>query len=61
MFKSSFKLNVNTLQSREEVLKWCLEMNSGGTPHPQEELDRVRDLLENEGNKFEVNSSRSFR
>lgn len=36
---------VNNLQTREEVLKWYLEMNSGGTPHSKEELDRVKQLL----------------
>ena len=39
-------ININNLQTREEVLRWYLEMNSGGTPHSQEELDRVRRLLD---------------
>lgn len=38
--------NVNDLVSDRDVLKWYLEMNSGGTVHTQEELDRVRALME---------------
>lgn len=39
------EINVNNLQIEREVLNWYLEMNSGGTPHTQEELDRVRKLV----------------
>lgn len=38
--------NVNDLVSDRAVLKWYLEMNSGGTVHKQEELDRVRGMME---------------
>ena len=34
-------ININNLRTRKEVLRWYLEMNSGGTPHSQAELDRV--------------------
>jgi hypothetical protein len=44
----SFKVHVNTLKTRAEVLTWYLEMNSGGTPHSQAELDRVMNLLKEE-------------
>ena len=43
-----FRWHVNTLATRAEVLAWYLEMNAGGTPHPQSELARVRQLLANE-------------
>lgn len=46
-----FKFHVNDLQTRAEVLKWYLEMNSGGTPHSQEELNRVSKLYADELNK----------
>lgn len=36
---------VNGLRTRKEVLQWYLELNSGGTPHSNEELDRVRGML----------------
>lgn len=41
----SFKIHINNLQSRRDVLKWYLEMNEGGTPHSQEELDRIRKMI----------------
>lgn len=43
------KVNVNNLKTRKEVLHWYIEMNSGGTPHTKEEIDRVKKLLEAEG------------
>lgn len=44
-FHLGFKWHVNSLETRAEVLQWYLEFNSAGTPHTQEELDRVRGLL----------------
>lgn len=41
-------INVNNLQSREEVLKWYIEMNTGGTAHTEKELARVRKMLSEE-------------
>lgn len=38
--------NVNSLQTRKELLTWYIEMNSGGTVHSEEELNRVKLLLE---------------
>lgn len=51
--KYSIPVNVNNLKTREEVLKWYIELNSGGTPHTVEEIEKVRDLLrkEKENNK----------
>lgn len=42
------KVNVNNLKTRKEVLTWYLEMNSGGTPHSQEEIEKVLKLLNKE-------------
>jgi hypothetical protein len=39
---------INGLNTRAEVLRWYLELNSGGTPHTQEELDKVRGMAANE-------------
>lgn len=39
-------LNVNDLQSEEEVLKWYWDMNAGGTPHSKEEIEKVKELWE---------------
>ena len=44
-YNISFRLHVNDLKTREDVLNWYLELNAGGTPHTQEELDRVRSML----------------
>lgn len=44
----SFKWHVNDLKTRAQVLTWYLEFNSGGTPHTEAELDKVRQMLENE-------------
>lgn len=38
--------NINNLKTRKEVLKWYIEMNSGGTPHTEEEIERVKKLYE---------------
>lgn len=43
--KCDFIFSVNDLETRQEVLQWYLEMNSGGTPHTEGELDKVRNLL----------------
>ena len=44
---------VNDLQTKAEVLKWYLDLNSGGVVHTEGELNRVRAMLEEEtdGNK----------
>lgn len=39
---------VNTLKTRAEVLRWYLELNSGGVVHTQDELLRVQALLDAE-------------
>lgn len=44
----TLKINVNTLSTRAEVLQWYLDMNSGGTPHTAEEIEKARKLLEAE-------------
>jgi hypothetical protein len=36
---------INNLPTMESVLKWYIELNSGGTPHTEEELERVRGML----------------
>lgn len=43
--QNSFKFKVCNLQSRGEILHLYLNINAGGTPHTQAELDGVRQLL----------------
>ena len=50
--KYSIRVNVNNLKTRKEVLHWYIEMNSGGTPHTKEEINRVKELLALEINKI---------
>ena len=35
-----------SVKTREEVLSWYLDLNSGGTVHTEEELTKVRGLIE---------------
>lgn len=46
MNRITVKFHVNQLSSRKEVLEWYLQLNSGGVVHSEEELERVRLLLE---------------
>lgn len=46
--EASFKVHVNDLRTRQEVLKWYLDLNSGGVVHTTEELEKVKMLLEKE-------------
>jgi len=46
--QSRFRFHVNDLPTRKEVLQWYLEINTGGTPHTEEEIEKVKKLLEKE-------------
>ena len=35
------KININDLPTRKDVLQWYLEMNSAGTPHTKEEINKA--------------------
>jgi hypothetical protein len=45
MVDANFIWYVNTLKTRQECLQWYLDLNTGGTPHTREEIDRVRSLM----------------
>ena len=45
------RLHVNDLKTYPEVLQWYIEMNAGGTPHTNEEIARVQQLLDIEKKK----------
>jgi hypothetical protein len=40
-----FKVYINDLGTREEVLKWYLDINTGGTPHTEVEILKVEIML----------------
>lgn len=46
--RNTIKVNVNDLKTRQEVLQWYIDINSGGTPHTKEEIDMVKWLLAEE-------------
>lgn len=39
-------LNVNDLKTEKEVLQWYVDMNSGGTPHTDIEIERVKKMIQ---------------
>ena len=39
-------IHINDLQLESDVLRWYIEMNSGGTPHTKEEIVRVKKMLQ---------------
>ncbi len=41
-----FNLHIGSFIKQSEILNWYIMFNSGGTPHNQEEIDRVRKLYE---------------
>lgn len=41
----TIKINVNDLKTKREVLQWYVDMNSGGTPHSTDEINRVKQMI----------------
>jgi hypothetical protein len=41
-----FNMCVNDLPTRERILQWYLDLNTGGTSHTDEELNKVRAMME---------------
>lgn len=46
ILQDTLRVYVNDLKTKREVLQWYLEMNAGGTPHTDEEINRVRKMME---------------
>lgn len=44
----NFSVYIADLKHRKDVLKWYIDMNTGGTVHTDEEIEHVKRLLENE-------------
>ena len=44
--RNSIKVNINDLKSKKEVLQWYVDMNAGGTPHTNEEINRIKKMIE---------------
>lgn len=43
--RHQFIFHINNLETREDILKWYLGLNFGGTPHTDEERAKVEKLL----------------
>ena len=43
--KHDMRVNINDLQTKNEVLWWYIEMNEGGTPHSKEEINKIKNML----------------
>lgn len=46
MVTQNLLINVNDLPTRAEIITWYIEMNAGGTPHTEAEIEKARKLLE---------------
>lgn len=46
MCNDGLRFNINDLKTKKEVLQWYLDFNTGGTIHSDEEITRVRKMLE---------------
>lgn len=42
----SISVRINDLKTRKEVLQWYIDLNTGGTIHTEEEIEKVKKLLE---------------
>jgi len=47
----TFRMRINNLKTRAELLQWYIDLNAGGVVHTDEEIERVRKLLEQEKQK----------
>lgn len=46
--RHTFDFVINDLKTRKEVLQWYLDLNTGGTIHTNEEIEKVKRLLKKE-------------
>lgn len=45
---AEFAVNIyrNNLSNKKDILEWYVDMNSGGTPHSKEEIERIKRMIE---------------
>ena len=55
---TGFLMVVNRLETRAEVLRWYLELNTEGVVHSDEEIRRVRQLLRKEEKRDQRSEAR---
>ena len=49
MLQQTIFVNVNDLKTEKEVLQWYIDMNSSGTPHTSDEIERVKMMIQEHG------------
>lgn len=45
LMHQSIKINMNDLSTRAEVVQWYIDLNSGGTPHTESEIEKAKALI----------------
>ena len=48
MINNTFIININNLKTRKDVLQWYIDLNTGGTVHTNEEIEKVKRMIEEE-------------
>lgn len=43
---TGFVFHVNNLNTYKEVVQWYIDLNAGGTPHTEEEIEKAKSILE---------------
>lgn len=46
LIRHGMVININDLKTKKEVLRWYIQMNAGGTPHSDGEIQRVKEMME---------------
>lgn len=44
----NFIFQISNLKTKQDVIKWYIQLNSGGTYHTKEEIERVKKMLNEE-------------
>jgi uncharacterized protein with ParB-like and HNH nuclease domain len=44
---AEFIVKINNLKTEKEMLQWYIDLNAGGTQHTDDEIEKVRIMLEN--------------
>ena len=52
-FRVDLLININNLKTEREVLQWYVDLNEGGTPHTQMEIDKVKQMIKDIDKKTE--------
>jgi len=47
-WRYDFLVNVADLKTRKEILTWYLQLNTGGTVHTEDEIEKVKELIKKE-------------